>query len=88
MSTTSLPGLSQEANDILDACVVLLQCPTPLVAICMSTRAYKALADQVNCANKSAPSHLCDVPLHILESQEEPVKAFYSQADLAAYLRS
>lgn len=84
----TLPGLSKDANEMLDAVVTLMQGPTPLIAICLSARAYKVLSDECGCSKSSAPSHLCDVPIHILESQEEPVKAFFDKAELAAYLRS
>lgn len=74
-------------DDMLATITTVMQSPTRPVAFVLSGAALRAVRAQ--CCQHPAEIHeLCGVRVLTMDSQAEPVRAFFSNDEMAAYLRT
>ena len=74
-------------DDMLATITTVMQFPTRPVAFVLSGAALKAVQAQC-CQHPAEIYELCGVRVLTMDSQTEPVRAFFSNAELAEYLRT
>lgn len=75
-------------DDMLATITTVMQSPTRPVAFVLSTAALRAVRAQCAAQHDGQLRELCGVRVLTMDSQTEPVRAFFSNEELAAYLRT
>lgn len=75
-------------DDMLVTITTVMQSPTRPVAFVLSTTALKAVRSQCAAQHDGQLRELCGVRVLTMDSQTEPIRAFFSNDELATYLRT
>ena len=75
-------------DDMLATITTVMQFPTRPVAFVLSGAALQAVQAQCVAVHDGELRQLCGVRVLTMDSQTEPVRAFFSNAELAEYLRT
>ena len=75
-------------DDMLATITTVMQSPTRPVAFVLSGAALRAVRAQCVAVHDGELWQLCGVRVLTMDSQTEPVRAFFSNAELAEYLRT
>ena len=75
-------------DDMLATITTVMQSPTRPVAFVLSGAALRAVRAQCAAQHDGQLKELCGVRVLTMDSQTEPIRAFFSNAELAEYLRT
>lgn len=75
-------------DDMLATITTVMQFPTCPVAFVLSGAALRAVRAQCAAQHDGQLKELCGVRVLTMDSQTEPVRAFFSNEELATYLRT
>ena len=75
-------------DDMLVTITTVMQSPTRPVAFVLSTTALKAVRAQCAAHHDGELRQLCGVRVLTMDSQTEPIRAFFSNDELSEYLRT
>ena len=75
-------------DDMLATITTVMQSPTRPVAFVLSTAALRAVRAQCAAQHDGQLKELCGVRVLTMDSQSERIRAFFSNDELAEYLRT
>ena len=75
-------------DDMLATITTVMQSPTRPVAFVLSGAALRAVRAQCAAQHDGQLKELCGVRVLTMDSQTEPIRAFFSNDELAEYLRT